>query len=218
MRRNKNVKYILQRGFAYYAEKDMKKLEEMAREGWILKGFTLGGFYYKLVKGEPQELSYSWDDHHVKISEKEEYYKTFRKAGWELVDCVKSKKKIYGTIFVAPAGTIPIYTDDDAKVYNYRQTKKSYAIGIGISMVIQLFIEVIANLIWRFNLPHIISVLADAVTTIFIAVPAIYILMMVVYFERERRGRPSVLVYLIILILLALFGAGIARFRMLARC
>ena len=42
------TKYIINSGLAFAEKKDMKKLEKLASEGWLLKELSFGGFFYKL--------------------------------------------------------------------------------------------------------------------------------------------------------------------------
>ncbi|KGE17177.1 DUF2812 domain-containing protein [Paenibacillus wynnii] len=104
MRRNKETRYIGSWGLAFAEEKEMKKLSNWASKGWLFESFGFLGF--KLRKGEAQNLVYSIDYNTLQANELQDYYDTFRAAGWEAV-C--SLSNIH--VFSAKPGTVPIYTD-----------------------------------------------------------------------------------------------------------
>lgn len=135
-------KYVAIGGFAFTEESDMKKLSNYARKGWILDSIV-GGFFYKLRKGTPQNIIYTLD---YQDNVDEEYFSIFKEAGWELVVSIGNKMNI----FSAPVGTKPIYSDMDTEMEKYKimkeQTKRGtvYSLLIGVILVISMIVSVIA--------------------------------------------------------------------------
>ncbi len=111
----KKVKYIANGGLAFFEEKEMKKLAEYAKEGWVLEKFA--GLGYKLRKGEPQDIEYALD---YQKGADDEYFAFFEAAGWSHV--CSAGNEIH--IFSAPTGTKPIYTDKPTTVEKYEREKK----------------------------------------------------------------------------------------------
>ena len=107
------TKYIINSGLAFAEKKDMKKLEKLASEGWLLKGFSFGGFCYKLVQGSNQELTYTID---FQLNPDTDYFDIFSTAGWHHV--TSSSKQIH--IFSAPKGTAAIYSDNEIAEGKYK--------------------------------------------------------------------------------------------------
>lgn len=106
-----NTKFVIIRGLAFSEEGDMRKLKNYAKEGWILDGIV-GGFFYRLRKGEPRDLDYTVD-YHSKVDG--EYFNLFAAAGWTKVLSVSNTIHI----FSAPAGTKPIYSDKQTMFEKY---------------------------------------------------------------------------------------------------
>lgn len=134
-------KYVAIGGFAFTEESDMKKLSNYARKGWILDSIV-GGFFYKLRKGTPQNIIYTLD---YQDNVDEEYFSIFKEAGWDLVVSIGNKMNI----FSAPAGTKPIYSDVDTEIEKYKimkeQTKRGtvYSLIIGILLIVSMIISLI---------------------------------------------------------------------------
>ena len=59
-------------GLAFDEERTLKKLNSLAKEGWILDKLTLWRGY-RLRRGEPQELVYSMD------------FEMFEMSGWKYI-------------------------------------------------------------------------------------------------------------------------------------
>ena len=135
-------KYVAIGGFAFTEESDMKKLSNYARKGWILDSIV-GGFFYKLRKGTPQNIIYTLD---YQDNVDEEYFSIFKEAGWDLAVSIGGKINI----FSAPVGTKPIYSDMDTEMEKYKimkeQTKRGtvYSLLIGVILVISMIVSVIA--------------------------------------------------------------------------
>lgn len=134
-------KYVAISGFSFSEEEDMAKLSNYAKSGWILEDIV-GVFFYKLRKDKPQDIIYSLD---YQSDVDDEYFNIFKEAGWQLVISVDK-----GThIFVAQAGTKPIYSDRKSEIDKYinirNQTKKGtiYSSIIGIILLSLLALSVI---------------------------------------------------------------------------
>ncbi|RDY23184.1 DUF2812 domain-containing protein [Romboutsia maritimum] len=81
----------------------MKKLSDLAKEGWILDSFKF--IFYKLKKSQPEDVIYSVDYNEDKM-EWDSYFEIFKDGGWDHV-CS------YGEVhfFKSKIGTAPVYTD-----------------------------------------------------------------------------------------------------------
>ena len=110
-------KYISNMGLAFDEERTLRKLNLLAKEGWILDRLTLWRGY-RLRKGTPQELVYSMDYKKLDEGSQEEYFELFEMSGWKHI-C--SYQDIH--FFAAPHGNIPIYTDRDSHQHKYRSQK-----------------------------------------------------------------------------------------------
>lgn len=104
-------KYIINSGLAFNEESDMKKLENYARQGWILKSI-IGGVLYKFKKSKPQEIIYTVD---YQIDVNEEYFNIFKEAGWNHILSIENQIHI----FSAKSGTRPIYSDLNSEIQKY---------------------------------------------------------------------------------------------------
>lgn len=128
-------KYVAITGLAFNEKGDMDKLASLAKKGWILDGIVCGGFFYKLRKEKPRDLIYSVD---YQCDCSLEYIGIFKEAGWELV--VSAGECIH--IFMADAGTKPIYSDNITETDKYEsaknQTKKGsiYTFIAGLLLLI----------------------------------------------------------------------------------
>ncbi|MGM9925465.1 MAG: DUF2812 domain-containing protein [Bacillus sp. (in: firmicutes)] len=114
---SKQYKYISNNGLAFDEHKSMKKLAELAKEGWILQELKV--FRYKLVKAEPRELKYCLDYRAIEEDDRD-YFDMFAAAGWEHI-CS------YGDmhIFAAHPDTVEIYTDRESHKQKYRPSRKN---------------------------------------------------------------------------------------------
>ncbi|SDX41142.1 DUF2812 domain-containing protein [Salimicrobium album] len=106
----KNIKYVSSGGLAFEEEKDMRKLERYAAEGWEVDGFSLLG--YKLKKNDPAERIYAID---YCNKPDEEYFTYFREGGWKHV----ASQSNYIHLFTAAPGTTPLYTDKTTEIDKY---------------------------------------------------------------------------------------------------
>ena len=113
-------KYVMISGFAFGEKADMRRLERLAKQGWLLEDLT--PFFYKLKKGEPQSIEYSLD---YQSDYDEEYFKIFQEAGW--VHRVTYGSEVH--IFAASEGTIPLYLDAAEQSEQYLPMIKGTAKG-----------------------------------------------------------------------------------------
>lgn len=118
---SKDIKKMLNEGFAISEHKMLRRLENFAKEGWILESMTALNFI--LRKGPVQDIQYSMD-YQIEVTDFQEYTKVFESSGWQYV-CH------YGGfyIFKADKTAMPIHTDskllDDIR---NNQKKKSVAL------------------------------------------------------------------------------------------
>lgn len=123
----KDVKYIMNNGLAFSESKDLNKLSKYAQKGWLLDGFSAGGFRFRLKKGEPQDIEYSLD---YQDNVDEEYFSLFEAAGWTHVLSFDNMH-----FFSAPTGTKPIYSDQETNIEKYTTMKSSFGKYAAFSMI-----------------------------------------------------------------------------------
>lgn len=153
----KKTKYVPSGGLAFFEEKDMKKLSNYAKEGWILEDFALLG--YKLRKGKPMNIEYSLD---YQKQADEEYFLIFKEAGWSHVCSVGDEIHL----FSAPTGTKPIYSDKPTTIEKYEREKKQMgktALPLFISTFVFLLLSLLSKYGW---LPDIIGTIMWILGTI----------------------------------------------------
>ena len=125
----KDKKRLICGGLAWSEDRDMKKLNELSKEGWMLSGFSY--LSYELKKEEPREYIYCIDSQ--KVENREEYIDLFKDGGWEYV-CN------YGDIYFYRAlpGTKEIYSDKASlsEKYSYigNQMKNVIIVLVAIAM------------------------------------------------------------------------------------
>ncbi|WP_234124320.1 DUF2812 domain-containing protein [Clostridium hydrogenum] len=132
-------KYVMVRGFAFSESSDMEKLRDYAKEGWILEGIS--GLFYKLRKGEAQDIQYSLD---YQEEATKEYFDLFTEAGWTHV--VSSGNLMH--IFSAPVGTKPIYTECASEMDKYssiRNQMKRGSIYFAIALITLAVLSVVSE-------------------------------------------------------------------------
>lgn len=123
-------KYIMINGLAFSEESDMEKLRNYEKEGWILEDIV-GVFFYKLRKDKPQNIVYSLD---YQLDADGEYFTIFKEAGWELVFSVNNQMHI----FLAQAGTKPIYSDSKSEIDKYTRVRNQTRMGTIYSLIIAI--------------------------------------------------------------------------------
>ncbi|MGZ9586615.1 DUF2812 domain-containing protein [Paenibacillus marinisediminis] len=112
------TKYVVSNGIAFSEKKDLIMLRKEAANGWIVKRYKRMG--YELVKGNPEDVTFSIDIRDLKEEELDEYIELFETAGWAHV-C--SQYDTY--LFKALPGVKPIYTDKETKVEKFERLQKS---------------------------------------------------------------------------------------------
>ncbi|TDR20708.1 DUF2812 domain-containing protein [Marinicella litoralis] len=125
------TKYIMNGGLAFSEKKDIKKLEKLAAEGWLLEGLAWGGFCYKLVQGPAQDLIYTID---FQATPDSDYFDIFKSAGWRHI--TSSGQQIH--IFAAPKGTPPIYSGNEIEEGKYQDFTVNLGKGALYSFLIML--------------------------------------------------------------------------------
>ena len=138
----KQTKYINSGGLAFFENQDMRKLDEYAKEGWILESFT--PFGYKLIKVKPENIKYSLD-YQKKVDA--DYFSYFEAAGWTHV--CSGGNQIH--IFSAPEGTHPIYTEKVTMFEKYETARKSMgkvALPTLIITLILFLLTVLSGIRW----------------------------------------------------------------------
>jgi hypothetical protein len=159
----KKTKYILNNGLAFSEEKDLKKLSELAEEGWILEDFAFGGLFFKLKKAEPQNIIYNLD---YQTNVNDDYFDFFSSAGWTLV-CSKENSMF---IFSAPEGTKPIYSDKTTLLDKYEGLKAQMFKVALPSFFTTFLLFILLSLLTEFNkvLENIILIAALLSLIVFI--------------------------------------------------
>jgi hypothetical protein len=130
----KTTKYISSGGLAFSEEKDMNKLEEYAKKGWILENFAFLG--YRLRKSDCQDITYSLD---YQDDIDDDYFAYFEEAGW--THSCSAGNSMH--IFHAPIGTKPIYSDNTTIVEKYEGAKNQSGKVALPCIVILLFLWLI---------------------------------------------------------------------------
>jgi len=142
MNERKQKKFKLSMGLAFNEEREMKMLSNMARKGWIFKSFSNLGYHFE--KGEPVDLIYSVDNHHLKDEENEQYFQIFKDGGWNHI-CSEGK---YYHFFSAPLNTKPIYTDKETMSEKYTSGGKDV---LKASLFLGLIFLILALISMTFN-------------------------------------------------------------------
>lgn len=123
------TKYISSGGLAFDEEKDMEKLADLARKGWVFEKFSFLG--YKLRKSSPVELQFALD---YRKEADEDYFAYFEEAGWKHEGTTGG----YIHLFSAPKDIAPIYTDQSSILEKYQIEKKS----MGKAALLMLFVNI----------------------------------------------------------------------------
>ena len=173
-------KYITNLGLAFDEERTLRKLNSLAKEGWILDKLTLWRGY-RLRKGEPQELVYSMDYKKLDERSQKEYFEMFEMSGWKHI-C--SYQFIH--FFAAPHGNIPIYTEMDSHQHKYRE-QRIYCLRLTLIGII--FLAILFGLAEAF-LPQISIEAVKFLIHLLVGITAgcvfSLIMLTVAFFWRER--------------------------------
>ena len=112
------AKYRMCGGLAIMPKHDMKMLADMSARGWHLSGFSCG-ILYRFEAGAPHAYDYAVDFQRDFSAEAQE---RSAMAGWLPVALGPTWQ-----IVRAEAGTVPLYTDDDAEA----ETRSASRTGAG---------------------------------------------------------------------------------------
>ncbi|MBK5241724.1 DUF2812 domain-containing protein [Clostridium sp.] len=175
----KENKYIMNMGLAFDEDRAMRKLSQMAKEGWILKEMSLSR--YKLVKGQPKEIVYSMDYKELSKDDNE-YFEVFQSSGWEHM-CSFGPYHF----FSAPPETVSIYTEKENYLSKYEKSKHVYKKTAIISIVILIFVNLI-----EFSLKSkidgtIVKNILIIIGTISFALAAPCLMVCIAYYLKEKR-------------------------------
>lgn len=130
-------KYIPITGLAYNEQLDIKRLEKLSKDGWLLDSIVFG-LFYKMKKSTPKYVKYSFD---YQPNANFEYFDFFSQAGW--IHHASYYKQYH--IFSSEIGTTPIYSDKitekEVLYFQAKQTKKFF-----MSSLISSLLLIIATL------------------------------------------------------------------------
>lgn len=163
----KKTKYVPSGGLAFFEEKEMKKLAQYAKEGWVLEGFAMLG--YKLRREEPRDIQYSLD---YQKETDNEYFTYFKDAGWSHV--CSAGDEIH--IFNAPIGTKPIYSDKTTTIEKYEREKKQmgkYAMPFFIATVLFMFLRLMSSYGWLSETAGNITMILGLISLIILIFPGL---------------------------------------------
>lgn len=136
-----------------------------------------------MEKGKPEDLVYTIDYHLLEEGERQEYVEMFELGGWEYV-CSQYNMHI----FKAPAGTKPIYSDNETKKEKYIRMSMWWG---NTSLI--LFILFIVSLLFRWQVTGIAKRVADVGygITLILFVPSIitYIALFIRKMKLKKGGR-----------------------------
>ncbi|AQP54116.1 hypothetical protein CBF34_06130 [Vagococcus penaei] len=104
----RNKKILYSKGIAYYPELEALRLKSELASGWQIEKLNCLGFYI-FKKVLPQEQEFVIDFYSGAKKEASEYEELYAICGWQPV--ITYRHRYY--IFSAPAGTSPVYTDED---------------------------------------------------------------------------------------------------------
>lgn len=149
-------KNVLISGFAFNEKGDMKKLQKLAKQGWILEGVCMPILSYKLKKGEPQNLEYTLD---YQSNYDEEYFSIFKQSGWNLVVTMGDQMHI----FSAAEGTKPIYSDSKEQIEQYLPLTKECGKGAVIASLTMVLLFSLVNIFdisgWKLKFLTLLSII-----------------------------------------------------------
>ncbi|KGI86535.1 hypothetical protein JY98_09935 [Exiguobacterium mexicanum] len=132
-------KYMSSWGLAFAEEREMKKLQQMAAEGWHLEKFAPLG--YTLVEGEPMDVRYSLD---YRQRPDEDYFELFAASGWEHV--TSTGDEIH--VFKGRPDAIPLYTDQTTTHDKYAQVERQMEKAALVFLVISIGLMLLLQLNW----------------------------------------------------------------------
>lgn len=136
-----NVRYLWNWGLAFDERRLLKKLELMAKEGWMLDGMTM--LRYRLVKDKPRDLRYAMDYKKLEPEEETEYFSFFEEAAWKHVYSLQGLH-----FFCAQPDTVPIHTDRATRKEKY----SGYKQGSFLTMLISAMLLVVLFGVGQMNM------------------------------------------------------------------
>lgn len=179
--KEKKYKYVTNMGLAFDEERALRKLHELAKEGWFLEKFTLMGTY-RLTRGEPREIIYSMDYKRLDEIDQVEYIEMFEASGWEHMYSYYDMH-----FFAAPPDTIPIYTEKESHLHKYRTQRIQCFRWTLMSLIFLVFLFVLA----KKGLPHVSIELVKLSIYLLVGITSgiVFSLIMLTFsfFLRERR-------------------------------
>lgn len=153
----KRTKYVPSGGLAFNEDKELRRLEKYAGEGWILESFAFLG--YQLRKVEPRKLQYNLD---YQPHADKEYFKLFEDAGWAHV--CSAGCEIH--IFSATLGINPIYSDK-ATIFDKYEREKAQVKRISFPFLFIFILLLVISLACNYyHLPQFIVVLGYILTAV----------------------------------------------------
>ncbi len=177
-----DVRYLWNWGLAFDETRLLKRLEELAEEGWFLECMTT--FRYRLRKGTPSRLRYAMDYRRLQAEEEAEYFAIFEEEGWEPV-C-----SLQGFHFFSTASeSVAIHTEQATKQEKYSGFQRVCFLsmlgsGAGL-MVLWLLGRIDALAILGWGEPYAMVILLTVAAAVF--VPSV--MMSVAYWIRMRKIR-----------------------------
>lgn len=176
----KKNRYILNMGLAFDEDRVMKKLNLMAKEGWILEGMSL--IRYKLVKGLPRNIVYSMDCKDLGTDDSDEYFEIFQSSGWEHV-CS------YGPFhfFSASPEIVPIYTEKENYLNKYKSSKDGCKKAANISILLFVILVLIEFLLGSKIEGKAIKNVMGIISVILVIIGVPSLMVSIAYSLKEKR-------------------------------
>ncbi|MFT5872592.1 MAG: hypothetical protein ACI8WT_001523 [Clostridium sp.] len=176
----KKNRYIMNLGLAFDEDRVMKKLSQMAKEGWILEEMTL--FRYRLVKEQPKEIVYSMD--YKKLGENsDEYFELFQNSGWKHM-CSYGD---YYHFFSAPPETVSIYTEKENYLSKYKNSKDGCKKTAVISILMLSLLVIIEFVVGSRIEGKIIKNIMGILSIILVAIIVPSLMVSISYSLKEKR-------------------------------
>ncbi len=131
---------------------DLKKLEALALEGWIVTGIK--GMSYRLIKTDPQPVTYAFD---YVLNPREDYFELLQSQGWEHIESLN-----YVHMFKAPVGTPSFHSSKQVKAEVFatvaRLNLRHFLVTSALTLVLQLILNGVSETVfpWVLFVGHII--------------------------------------------------------------
>lgn len=177
-----DVRYLWNWGLAFDETRLLKRLEDLAEEGWLLDNMTT--FRYRLRKATPSRLRYAMDYRRLQAEEEAEYFAIFEEEGWEPVCSLQGFH-----FFSASPESVAIHTEQATKREKYSGFQRVCFLsmllsGAGVLMLLLLGrIDALAFL--GRGEPYAMAILLTVAAAVF--VPSV--MMSVAYWHRMRKIR-----------------------------